>query len=187
MINLCQPFLPLNTLTFIKILKGGLFMNRRSRILAALLSLVLFVFCLTGFASAEVLPQTSPPALETISTESESIIVNINPSATSSLIQQWTCGIIDNNDGTVTITGSTNTTKVVDYLDAKVYLQRFNGSTWVDIASRTYSKTSSSYVNDYSSISVAAGYYYRTRSIHTAKYSGTTESETSVSNAIFVE
>ena len=160
-------------------------MKKKSRILVALLSLMMFTFCLCGIASATVSAETSLPPIKSISTESESIVVNtINTQ--NSLFKQWTCGITDNHNGTVTISGSTTATITVEYLDVKVYLQRLNGSTWVDVTSRTYSDTSSSRVSNYSSVAVTTGYYYRTRSVHTIRNSGQSQSETSVSQAILV-
>src|SRR5665647_1643214 len=101
-------------------------MKVRSHFFLSLLSLMMFTFCLSGIASAAVSAETPLPPIETISTESESIVVN-SINTQNSLIKQWTCGITDNHNGTVTISGSTTATIAVEYLDAKVYLQRLNG------------------------------------------------------------
>lgn len=163
-------------------------MQKRFGILVALFSLS-FLFCLSGIAMAEENP-ISPPSQEIVSKQSHSSIVvetraDILESEVS-LIKQWSCGIEDQLDGTVTILGYTNTYNTVQYLDVKVYLQRWNGSNWVDLTSRTYSDSNNLYVSGSTYITVQPGYYYRTRSVHTAQNSGNYDTQTAVCNAIYV-
>jgi hypothetical protein len=165
-------------------------MKTRLRILGALLSLIMvFVISLSTIASAAESAISSPPT-GTVSAQSESIVVNVHPATSTtgtSLIKTWTCGISDNHNSTVTIMGSTTAYNSINYLDATVYLQRWNGSQWVDVTSRTYSRTSSSTVSGSSYVSVTKGYYYRTRCIHTAINSSYKETQSSVSSSILVQ
>lgn len=163
-------------------------MKTRLRILGTLLSLIMvFVISLSTIATAAESAISSPPT-GTVSAQSESIVVNVHPSTTgTSLIKIWTCGISDNHNSTVTIIGSTTAYNSINYLDATVYLQRWNGSQWVDITSRTYSRTSSSTVSGSSFVSVTKGYYYRTRCVHTAINSSYNETQSSVSSSILVQ
>lgn len=163
-------------------------MKKRLCILVSLLALV-FLLGLSGIAMAKEQPVPPPPAEEVMADPSGSITVV--PQSTSnratSLIKQWTCGIGDNSNGTVTISGETLTYSTVNSLDAQVYLQRWNGSNWVDQTSRTYTNSSFIYVSGSATISVTRGYYYRTRGVHHASNGGTTSTQTSVTSALLVQ
>jgi hypothetical protein len=166
-------------------------MKKSARIFVSLMSLLLFMICLPGVAAAE--EQICPPATVegTVCPDLQNgIVINLQESseARSSLIKQWNCAIIDNSNGNVAISGETITYETVDYLDVQVYLQRWNGADWVDVTSRTYSNSSSSYVSGSDIISVSRGYSYRCRAIHTAQTAGSSNStKTSVSSAIWVQ
>lgn len=165
-------------------------MKKRSQILVALLSFMLFLMSLPGICAAanegpplpkEVNLSSNPHVSITVNTHSDTSIEGI------SLISEWTCGIADNSDRTVTIMGETTTYEAVEYLDAKVYLQRWNGSGWVDVTSRTYSDRYTFYVRGSSYVSVAGGYYYRTRSVHNANNAGNYDAQSSVSDALWIQ
>lgn len=152
-----------------------------------LLTVIGLCFVFSGFAWAEeVLP---PPPPEIMSREAhQSIVVNIHKDsakAGTSLIKKWVCGITNRKDGTVAIMGQTDTYGTVEYLDAKIYLQRWNGSKWADVINRTYSNNNSSSVSGSSNISVEAG-YYRVRGVHSARNSGNYDFQSSVSEAIWI-
>ena len=166
-------------------------MKKNLRIVLTLLSLSVFLFCLSGLVSAgESLEPLPLPEGEVAVDSHSSIVVKTWTDAEktgTSLIRQWSCGIQDNLNGTVAILGDTNTSRSVQYLDAKVYLQRWDGSEWVDACSRTYSASNKFYVSGSSNISVSKGNYYRTRSVHTARNAGSKDVQTSVSSALLVE
>ncbi len=166
-------------------------MKKNLRIVLTLLSLSVFLFCLSGLASAKESLEPLPlPEGEVVVDSHSSIVVktrsDIEEKGTS-LIRQWSCGIQDNLNGTVAILGDTNTSQSVQYLDAKVYLQRWDGSEWVDVCSRTYSTSNNFYVSGSSNISGSSGDHYRTRSVHTARNAGSNDVQTSVSSAVLVE
>jgi len=164
-------------------------MKKRARILVSLMSLLVFMVCLSGFADAE--DQVYPPAaVEGVCPNPQNgIDINLQKTsgASSSLIKQWSCTIADNSNGTVTIYGETTSYGTVNYLDAEVFLQRWNGSSWVDVTSRTYSNNSYFYVRGSSIITVAKGYSYRCRAVHHAQNAGNNSTQTSVSSALFVQ
>ena len=151
-----------------------------------LLTVIGLCFVFSGFAWAEeVLP---PPPPEIMSREAhQSIVVNILRILPSRNItdKKWVCGITNRKDGTVAIMGQTDTYGTVEYLDAKIYLQRWNGSKWADVINRTYSNNNSSSVSGSSNISVEAG-YYRVRGVHSARNSGNYDFQSSVSEAIWI-
>ncbi|PKM76120.1 MAG: hypothetical protein CVU90_14030 [Firmicutes bacterium HGW-Firmicutes-15] len=165
-------------------------MKKRTQILVALLSLMMFLVCLPGVGAAATLTPPPPTEGKVSSNLHSSIVVNIHTDTSTqgvSLIKQWVCGIADNSNGIVTITGETTTYGTVEYLDAKIYLQRWNGSSWVDVTSRTYSASSNFYTRGSSNISVTSGSYYRTRGIHNAHNAGNYDAQSSVSDAILVQ
>ncbi|MGI6648647.1 MAG: hypothetical protein ACOX5W_06195 [Bacillota bacterium] len=164
-------------------------MAKKIKLLASLLTLVVLIMSFPGLANA--VPLTGPPPDHQISNDpSKSIKINtktnISPQGTT-LIRQWSCGIEDNNDGTVTIIGETITYGTVDYLDAKVYLQQWNGSGWTNVTNRTYSDSNTYTIYGSSYISVARGYYYRTISTHNARNGGIIDAQGSASDAIFIQ
>lgn len=161
--------------------------KRRSSLLCALLLFLVFSLCSPGLAAGEQF-SLSPP-VEISSNLHSSIVVNIHSDTSTegvSLIKKWVCGISDNENGTVTIMGQTDTYNKVEYLDAKIYLQYWTGSKWEDVTSRTYSSNNSYYTSGSSYISVEAG-YYRVRGVHNAQNSGNYDSQSSVSDAIWVQ
>jgi len=96
--------------------------------------------------------------------------------------------ISDNGDGTVDLFGETTTKTTVDKVTVKLYLQQWNGSTWVDIeASDTFSAYNYFYVNGSDRASVEPGYYYRTKGVHSASNDGTTEQKESFSSYKLIE
>ena len=161
-------------------------MKKGARILVSLLCLLVFAVSLPGVATAE--EESSPPVTFEGNFQN-GIEVNMQERSDeeSSLIKQWSCTIADNSNGTVTIYGETITYSIVDYLDVEVFLQRWNGSSWVDVTSRTYSDSSYFYVRGSSVITITRGYSYRCKAIHHAQKAGSNSTQTSVSNALFVQ
>lgn len=164
-------------------------MKKSARILVSLMSLLVFMVCLPGIAGAE--DQLYPPATVEGICPSQQNGIDINlqeiTGASSSLIKQWNCTIADNSNGTVTIYGETTSYGTVDYLDVEVFLQRWNGSSWVDVTSRSYSDNSYFYVRGSSSITVTRGYSYRCRAVHHVQNAGSNSTQASVSSALFVQ
>ncbi len=163
-------------------------MKKSARIVVALMSLLVFMLCLAGVAAAEEVCD-SPVTVESGPNLQNGIDINLQETSgvSSSLIKQWNCTIINNSNGNVAISGETMTYNAVNNLTAQVYLQRWNGSNWVDVTSRTYSNNGSSYVSGSDQLSVTRGYSYRCRAVHTAQTGGNSETKTSVSSLLFIQ
>lgn len=161
-------------------------MKKRVRIFVSLMSLLIFMTYLPGTAVAGEQMGTAATACPDLQ---NGIVVNLEETSgvSTSLIKQWNCAIIDKSNGTVVISGETITYRTVDYLDVKVYLQRWNGSKWVDVTNRTYSDNKTSYVSGSDLFNVSKGNSYRCRAVHTAKSGSTNQTATSVSNAIAIK
>lgn len=165
-------------------------MKKKARILAALMSLMVFLVCQTGVASAQEVVSPPPDVQSAVSPGvNNGIEVNMQDITlqSSSLIKQWNCFINNNFDGTVNISGQTYTYNNVDYLDVRVYLQRWNGSTWVDVTSRFYSNSASDYVSGSDQISITSGNYYRCRAAHNAQSGSNSNNTASTSSSIYVQ
>lgn len=163
-------------------------MKKRARILVFLMSMLVFMVCLPGVAAAE--DQVCPPITVegTVCPDpNNGIEINLQETASSSLIKQWNCTIADNSNGNVVISGETIAYGTVDYIDVEVFLQRWNGANWVDVTSRTFSDRSSIYARGSSLITVTRGYSYRCRAVHHAQNTGNSSTQTSVSNALSVQ
>ncbi|WP_449240931.1 hypothetical protein [Desulfoscipio gibsoniae] len=82
-------------------------------------------------------------------------------------LSDWDCYLIDNGDGTVTIRGYSQANRYVDEIYVKLYLQKWDGSSWQTVSSG-YRKTANDniYVSHSKNISVQTGAYYRTLSYH---------------------
>lgn len=164
-------------------------MKKGMGILVSLISLLVFAICLPGIAAAEEQPFNTPQMLEEAGSPNKNgVDVNLQINTVgSSLIKEWDCTITDHSNGNVSIAGETLTYSNVDYLDVQVFLQRWNGSNWVDVTSRTYSRTSGSYISGSTKLSVAKGYLYRCRAVHSARKAGSSnDSKTSVTSAISI-
>lgn len=161
-------------------------MKKRVRVLVSLMSLLIFMACLPGVVVAGEQMGTAATVCPNLQ---KGVVINLEKTSgvSSSLIKQWNCAIIDNSNRVVAISGETITYGTVDYLDVKVYLQRWNGSKWVDVTSRTYSDNNTSYVSGSAQFNVTRGDSYRCRAVHTAKSGSTNQTTTSVSNAIAIK
>lgn len=104
---------------------------------------------------------------------------------TGSLFVDWACQIQNNQDGTVTISGFTQAVTTSSNVQVTIYLQRWNGSSWVDINNVTKSLTNNSYVLTFKNVAVSKGYNYRARATHYI-LNGTSESKSSTSSYITI-
>lgn len=83
--------------------------------------------------------------------------------------------------------GSTQAQRAVEIITLDLYLQRWNGSQWVDIDHATFKRTFDSYVYGEKDVTVGSSGYYRTRAVHTATDGSVTETLTSVTGYIWVD
>lgn len=92
--------------------------------------------------------------------------------------------------GYINLTGFTQAYQNVDYIMLRLYLQRWDGSNWVDLTSWPFENYNASKVEGKKALQVARGYYYRARAIHSLTHDGVTEPETpakSYSSSIYIE
>lgn len=87
--------------------------------------------------------------------------------------------------GNIVVIGRTRTYEPVHSVSVSITLQRWNGSTWVDLNSWSNSNSNSNYAVVSQEINPAKGYYYRIRGTHEAENSGIREVMYSVTDYIF--
>jgi hypothetical protein len=76
----------------------------------------------------------------------------------------------------------------MDSLTVKIYLQRWTGSSWTDVAYKTYNASNDDCVSESYSYAVPREYYYRRQAYHFAKEEGNiAESDYSYTSSIFIE
>lgn len=92
------------------------------------------------------------------------------------------------SDERINIWGDTYGTVHMDEIGVELTLQRWNGSSWVDVISGSPSvDTDSAYAyQSHILVSVAKGYYYRTKSSHWIIYGDTYEAGTRYSGSILL-
>lgn len=102
-------------------------------------------------------------------------------------LQDWNCSLIPSGGGKINLTGYTRAYQTVDYIMVKLYLQRWNGSSWVDLGGWPFERYSASKAEGLKGLEVLKGYYYRVRAEHSLSHNGTTESAKSYSDYYYVE
>lgn len=85
-----------------------------------------------------------------------------------SMISRGECTLIDLGNGTINISGLTQTFNVVDQIDLTLNLQYYSGGSWYTLKTYNYSKYGSSSVTGGQTLSVTTGYSYRIFAQHRA-------------------
>ena len=117
--------------------------------------------------------------------EVETFSNTVSPQGTAYLIALASASVKDCGDRKVAFTGFTLTIHPVEYISGRLYLQRWNGSKWVNIDSRLFYRFNNSFVHGGKTVSVTPG-YYRTHSIHYAEHNDASHSVFTTTNHIYV-
>ncbi|WP_062496263.1 DUF6147 family protein [Paenibacillus sp. 32O-W] len=133
----------------------------------------------TAFAQ-DVIPKTPPPPPDI------SLFTVFDPDF--SYLNQGHAYITDEGSQEVTISGDSSSLKRVDKIGVQLTLQRWTGSTWVDVESGlpAYETDSTFAYVSHSDITVESGYYYRTKSYHWIEKDSITESGARYSSSILI-
>lgn len=144
------------------------------------ISVMLFMFLFMGSAMA-MQPKTAPPPPNDFKGNSIGI-------RSLRLLGLGECLVTQNGTAaSVVVDGITTALFSVDELSVTPYLQRWTGSSWVNVTSRTYTDSNTSQVEGMYSYSVSRGYYYRVKCYHSASDGGIDESIYSYSDDILIE
>lgn len=95
--------------------------------------------------------------------------------------------LIDNGDGTITISGYTSTYSPVAEIGLTLNLQYYANGNWYTLQAFSYLDRNTSYISGGQHLSVSRGYTYRVAGEHTAlSYSNTYEFGTSYTKAVYI-
>lgn len=145
----------------------------KNRVLLTLVAALLLslIWTTTGFAATGY----SEPAAKTPSSPPPPSSSPNGPEGTGEIgiqanlmISEWGSGIQDSGNRQLIVSGYTRTHLTVSYVTVNVYLQRWNGTSWVDVRTWPFAVNNGSYVSGYGSIVVDNSGYYRARAIHYA-------------------
>jgi len=84
----------------------------------------------------------------------------------------WTSYPRDQGNGTVAVFGYSEAVQAVDKITVKVTLQKWTGSSWVNVDSVSDAGYNTDYVDTTKTIAVQRGYQYRTKSEHQVYHDG---------------
>lgn len=154
--------------------------------------LIIFVFCLSisaAFAAASVptegVKSSNPLVGSSIETEN-SLNATSMQILSASLFTSWFCQITNKGDGTVNITGNSEAVSSVQNISVTIFLQKWDGTQWVDLTSVTNSGSNTFYISALKNVAVTRGYDYRARATHFINNAGTIENKSSTSTYIRV-
>lgn len=97
------------------------------------------------------------------------------------------CKIVNYENGTVNISGSTSTFSNVEQIGLTLNLQYYSSGKWVTLTTYNYNKYLTNYVSGGRTVSVSGGYNYRVYAQHTAFDGISNESGQSYSSTIYVQ
>lgn len=81
---------------------------------------------------------------------------------------------------------TTGTDNIVENIEYAMYFQKEESGNWSTIDSRTGIQYNTNLQTAYEFLTVAAGYYYRIRTIHTARNNDDIETRTVLSSSVYV-
>lgn len=97
-------------------------------------------------------------------------------------------GLEDQGDGEVMVTGHTYAKHDADTIGVRMTLQRWTGSSWVDVyTTPDYTLSNEDYIYALKSYSVSQGYYYRVKTVHWTVHEGVREQGVRYTGSVGVE
>jgi len=106
--------------------------------------------------------------------------------STSGLFYNYYCSIT--NTGTdLYLEGTTISNYLSDQIGLTLYLQKWDGSQWIDIQGWPFTKYNAKSIIEGARSSYQHGNYYRTRAVHYIEYGEQSETQYSTSSYIYVE
>lgn len=94
--------------------------------------------------------------------------------------------IVDNGDGTLSISGYTSTAYPSDKIGLDLNLQYYSNGSWYTLTTYSFVQYNSAYVSGDRLLRVSRGYNYRVVGEHTSLDGGIAEQGQSYSSAIYV-
>ena len=156
----------------------------------------LSAFCL---ASTLLLGLTIPAHAETMPPELGKVVdgstlvkddiseVTLYNRARGNILNRGIARVSDNGNGTVNAYGAVVGAVICDTMELTIQLQRYTGSYWTEVTTKSYSASNIGILSRSFNASVPGGYYYRVKAACVAKDGGAIESQMPVTNGIWVD
>lgn len=143
----------------------------------------------TVFASGE--SKRPPKPTEGVESSNPDYGSSLDTQATSSigiigLLTDWKCSIT-NNGSNLYLDGESTAFNIVEQLKLTLYLQKWDGSQWIDVNSWEFNKYNAKSIYQGTNSTYQHGYYYRTRAVHFAKDGSQTDTQYSTSSYIYAQ
>lgn len=122
----------------------------------------------------------------TLIEDNSSEVTLYNP-ARGNILNRGVARVSDNGDGTVNAYGAVHAAVTCDTLELTILLQRYNGKSWTDVTSRSYSASNAGILSRSFDVSVSKGHYYRVKAACVAKDGGAIESQMPVTDGVWVD
>lgn len=151
----------------------------RKKVLSMCLGLALLcgmVFMPTNYVKAETLTAEDGTIL-TDAIESEGFTEEITRGV---YLKSGTSKITKIGSGKINALGTTTAQKRVATLKVSVIVERYTGSSWVHVTGFSASASNDVFVTATKNLTVAKGYYYRVRAIHSANSDGSSSSTSGI-------
>ncbi len=156
-------------------------------------TLIFFVLCcviltLLGNAGmATGVPVSSPLLNESETTYGEYLgDKNASVRGTGYFIFKGYSAISQVSSGKVFMEGFTHTFSTVEYLSGRIYLQKWTGTTWVNIDNRLFTNYNHFHTSGGKVVNVQPG-YYRVRGIHYAENNGMSETRHTTTPYFYID
>lgn len=161
----------------------------RKRILSMLCSIAILCTMLTSVVGAQEINQDAKIVDGSYLTQEDSSTgTSVPKGARGEYLMQGACTISKAGLTRVYAYASTTATKVVDYLQTLVYVERYNAEkdAWGQVYSWKAEDFNDYYMSTDAAVVVEPGYYYRVRAIHVAGDQYPYDETASVTDGIFV-
>lgn len=164
-------------------------MNQRKPLVFLTLALVLSIILAPNLSLAEGSAPTGAKAVDPDRGQvTHTAVVGDIGLQGAMLITQWGAAIERIGARELLLSGYTQAYQAMDSIAVTIYIQRWNGSAWVELpGSWRYSKQYASYVAGYPAVKVNDPGYYRTRAVHSVDDGLIVDRQESVSPYIWVD
>ena len=133
------------------------------------------------------LPELGKVVDGSVLTEENVSEVTLYNRARGNILNRGIARASDNGNGSVNAYAAAIGAVTCDRLELTIVLQRYTGSYWVDVASRSYSASNVAMLSKSFNTTVTKGYYYRVKAACVAKDGGAIESQMPVTDGVFVD
>jgi len=169
-------------------MKGVIYMKKLFKLAVVILSLLVFLQ-VTALANESV--KRPPKPTEGIESSnpnhgSSTDIDAIYHQKSGSLYCNYECSI-DKTGSDLYLEGLTMSLYISDQVGITLYLQKWEGSQWIDIQNWSFTKYNAKTIIDGQRVNYQSENYYRTRAVHNIKLGTQSETQNSISSYVYID